>query len=105
MDASPLTRIMTALHDGPGTAAELGIELGLSPAACSTYLHRLWRRGWIDRAQTRIRRAGRGANGMLYGLPGTIPDPQPREPLPAARTYAADCAYGNTAPDGQLDLL
>lgn len=105
MDASPLTRIMAALEDGPGTAAELGAEVGLTAAACSSYLHRLWRRGWVDRAITRIRANPVGREGLLYGLPGTIPDPEPRA-LPAApRSYACDCAYGQPADQAQLKLL
>lgn len=104
MDASPLMRIMAALEAGPGTASELAVELGISPGPCSSYLYRLWRRGWVDRADVEVRSAPVGRAGRLYGLKGAIPNPAPAPPPRPARTYSAACTYGRQAQDAQLSL-
>jgi|SRR5690625_2738814 len=98
MDTSPLTRIMLALQEGPGTAPELAAELDLCPAACSSYLYRLWCRGWIERSRHQIRHARAGRHGVLYGLPDDITQPQPRSrPVRTPRAYASHCAYARPA--------
>lgn len=60
--------ILDVLNDGPATSGDVSIETGRCHRICSAVLHKLWRRGEIERGDKRMVREGL-AGAYLYFLP------------------------------------
>lgn len=65
---SQYDQVLNVLDEGPATSGEVSIETALCHRKCSAVLHKLWRRGRIERGSHRIPREGL-AGAYLYFMP------------------------------------